>query len=106
MELSKNNNNINEFLEAIYSIIQENVESHVPKFELKTSNFPQYFSQTLKHKIILKRKMHFLYKFFNSPFFEEAFKNLRKECKYLQITDYNNFISNLNNNYQQNPKLI
>ena len=43
---------INSFLEYIYSILQNNVELHVPKIKFYESNFPQYFSFNLKKKII------------------------------------------------------
>uniref|UniRef100_A0A6P7HH84 Uncharacterized protein LOC114348719 n=1 Tax=Diabrotica virgifera virgifera TaxID=50390 RepID=A0A6P7HH84_DIAVI len=53
---------VNDILDAFYSIIWNAIELFVPKISIKRSNFPVWFSSELESKVIAKKIAHKKYK--------------------------------------------
>lgn len=86
---------VNDILDAFYSIIWNAIELFVPKISVKRSNFPVWFSSELKSKVIAKKIAHKKYKTTNKYHHYIEFKNLRDECSSLTEQSYNTYVSEM-----------
>ena len=87
---------------ANYAIIYEALDLFVPKYTIKKSNFPVWFSSTLKMKVIEKKIAHKKYKATGNHHHYVVFRNLRYECDVLSNECYRNYVANVEERLKEN----
>lgn len=89
--------NINVITESVNHIISNIINDHVPKITIRESNFPAWFSNELIQTIKEKKRIHALFKEYNSNYYKKLFKFLRSKCKTLSDRDVQSHASNAEN---------
>lgn len=97
-----NLNDINDIVDRFYSIIYEAVNLFVPTYTIRKSNFPLWFSPSLKKKVIEKKIAHKQYKTTGNHNHYIKFKNLRHECDLLSKVCYRNYVDNVEGQLKEN----
>ncbi|XP_024945234.1 uncharacterized protein LOC107272177 [Cephus cinctus] len=73
------------------------VDKFIPKFIIKSSNYPKWFSSELIRSIKCKKELHKLYKEYKSEYYYKLFCIERTKCKNLNRIDYKKYMSKVEN---------
>jgi len=95
---------INEALDIFYSKLHDIIDAHCQKKRMFSSKYPLWFSKTLKQLIFSKKVAHKIYKQTPTNVNYNIFSNLRAQCKFVNKTDYGNFIKKTQSSIASNPK--
>lgn len=95
---------INEALDIFYSKLHDIIDIHCQKKRMFSSKYPLWFSKTLKQLIFSKKVAHKIYKQTPTNVNYNIFSNLRAQCKFVNKTDYGNFIQRTQSSIASNPK--
>lgn len=83
---------VNIMVEMLYYQLYNVIELFVPEYFRRKHNFPSWFSSELRHNIIAKKEAHKMFKVTGHPYYYNVFSNLRKTCKELANSCYQNFV--------------
>lgn len=90
-----------------YSNIFPIINYFVPIFSLSShSKFPEWFSYEFKCIIKENKLYHLAFKKFNLSSDYIKFSNLKNRSKKLRDRDYTNYLNNVQNSINNNPKYL
>lgn len=89
------NLDIEYFVQLLNDRITGIIDKFVPKFIVKPSNYPRWFSSSLIKSIKDKKYYHKLYKEYKSNYYLNKFHEARSLCKKLRDIDKNKFIGSV-----------
>lgn len=99
-----NDLDVNQILNKFYNYIYSLFDKYVPTYKSNNNKYPRWYSAALRHKLRVKNYFFIKYKKFRNQFYYTQFSNLRQEVKVMVQTDYQNYLSEIQNNLSSNPK--
>ena len=97
---------INYHAHELIVLLNNIIKEHVPKILIETGRFPKWFSHELINSIIIKKKLHKLFKIHNTEFFYSMFKIERTLCSRLSARDTLHYNSDIEKSLSENSKIF
>lgn len=98
--------NVNKMAEWFYQALHRCFDKFVPRKRVKSSNFPKWFSPDLKEMTMRKKIAHRNYLIHRTAYLYDEFSALRAQCKALSADCYRQYISKVEVNLRENPRMF
>lgn len=93
-----NEGDLNYSVELFYTQLNNIISDTIPLTHLKIPKYPIWFSKELVQLIAIKKEIHKKFKENRSLSNYMAFNNIRRDCKKITKSCYNNYINSVENN--------
>ena len=84
--------------------LMEIIDSHIPKTKLRDINTPPWINGPVMHLVRKKNEARKKAITTNSTYYREKYQSLRRQCKSLIRSNYQEYIDSLNMSMRKNPK--